>query len=146
MIKRETIMKMVLEEERREKEQIAKTKEKLAGLRQAVVGLLTTTPEDLWTLPELGKALKPSKIVCETVKIFQAEAESESEHCQSCQGCHGEKQECEPQCECEKIPNLCNICMGFLFQAVQFMAAEKEIDVFGMGNIMLIGIHVERTE
>ena len=143
MIKRETIMKMVLEEERREKEQIAKTKEKLAGLRQAVVELLTTTPEDLWTLPELGKALKSSKIVCETVKIFQAEAESEPEHCQ---GCHSGERECEPRCECETLPNLCDICMNFLFQAVQFMAGEKEIDVFIMGNFILIGIHIERTE
>lgn len=143
MVKRETVMKMVLEEERREKEQAAKIKEKLAGLRDAVTALVATTPENLWTLPELGKALKPSKIVCETVKKFQAEAKSE--HCQGCHGCHG-GEECEPQCGCETLPNLCDICMNFLFQAVQFMAGEKEIDIFGMGNILLVGIHIERTE
>jgi hypothetical protein len=146
MIKRKTVMKMVLEEERREKEQTAKIKEKLAGLRSAVTGLVAATPEDLWTLPELGRALKPSKIVCETVKKFQDEAKNEPEHCQGCRGCQDEEKECKPQCECETSPNLCDTCMNFLFQAVQFMAEEKEVDIFGMGNIMLIGIHVERTE
>lgn len=146
MIKRETVMKMVLEEEKREKEQIAKIKEKLAGLRQAITGLLATTPEDLWTLFELGKALKPSKIVCETIKRFQAEAESDSEHCQECHKCQSENQECNQQCECETAPNLCDTCINFLFQVVQFMASEKEIDMFGMGNIILVGIHIERRE
>ncbi len=140
MIKREIVMKMVQESETRQKEEIAKIKEKLAGLRKAVTDLVATTPEDLWTLPELGKALKQLKIVCLTTKKF-----AEESLCDSChKECDAPEEYNPPACECEKTPNLCEVCMVFLFEAIQLMGAEKEIDVFGMGNVMLIGMHIER--
>lgn len=143
MIKREIVMKMLAEEERREKEEIAKIKEKLTDLREAIIGILTTTPEDLWTFEELSEALKPSKIICETAKKFQTG--NEPEPYRECSACENDE-ECNNQCECEKSPNLCNNCLGFLFEVIQLMAREKEVDVFGMGNIVLIGIYIERME
>ncbi len=142
MIKRKTVMEMVAEGEKREKEQTAKIEEKLAGLRRAVAELVATRPEDLWTLSELGKALKPSKIVCETLKKFQAEAENESERCEGCRGCQDADKECGPRCECETLPNLCDVCMNFLFQALNFMAIQKEIDAFSFHGEILVGIHI----
>lgn len=139
MVKREVATKALKEAKKEQEKQIAELKAKLADLRKAVTDLLATKPEELWNIEELGEALKPSKAVCLARTKFEEESKTKGHNCR---GCHKAGQ-CPDECRCENSPALCDACLDFLFQVLNFMASQKEIDMFPFHQEILVGIHIE---
>ena len=139
MVKREVVTKALKEAKKEQDKQIAELKAELADLRKAVTDLLAANPEELWNIEELGEALKPSKVVCLARTKFEKKSETKDH---DCRGCH-KADECADKCHCENSPALCDACLGFLFQTLNFIASRKEIDMFSFCQEILVGIHIE---
>ncbi len=136
------------EKERRKlwQTQNAEVLKKLADLKTAIINFLPQNPEDLISLDALEKLLKPSKIVCKTLKKFESKkpAENTENSCapSKCGGCKSSCGENSKKCECENTPNLCPRCMNFLARVLNIMIDLKEIDGFVL-HLLWLGRHKE---
>ena len=113
--------------------------EKIAGLRQSIIDCLPLDPDEFISFEELGKALKPSKIVCATRKKFESPAK-ESPCGKKCGGC-ASSSSCgdSGKCACAESDDLCESCKEFLFSIIQPMMQFGEIEILPYAQTFYVG-------
>ncbi len=96
--------------------------EKIADLMGRIMDCLPSNPDEFISFEELGKALKPSKIVCATRKKFESSTEKSAEESpckKKCGGCTSSSS-CgsSDKCACAESDDLCGSCKEFLYQII----------------------------
>lgn len=147
-IKRELMLKLIENEEKKMEEELKKELDNFFGkypeIRKAVMDFLAKSPEEVYSVDEIAAVLKPTKIICETIKKIDEECEQKG-HCSGCKNeksdsCQS-KHQCKPECQCNEEKKLCKLCFTFLCEYLSIMVDAEDIDIFNWKGMSFLGIH-----